>query len=216
MYCKHCGKEISDDARFCDGCGKPLSDVPGTVEIEHRRKKKKHPILGIIVLIFTIIFIAGILGGNDSPKKVESSATQVTVVETTSPAVFSVGDTLEMGGVLVTLDDVFESNGSQFLTPAEGNVFVTCEFTIENNSNSEIAVSSMMSFECYFDDYAANISLGGMIADHSKQQLDGSVAPGKKISGVVAYEAPSDWTDMEVHFKSSVYSAKPFVFNYSK
>lgn len=21
MYCKHCGKELNDDANFCDGCG---------------------------------------------------------------------------------------------------------------------------------------------------------------------------------------------------
>lgn len=24
MFCKHCGKEISETARFCDGCGKPV------------------------------------------------------------------------------------------------------------------------------------------------------------------------------------------------
>jgi len=30
MYCKHCGKEISDDSRFCMFCGKPL--IGGTGE----------------------------------------------------------------------------------------------------------------------------------------------------------------------------------------
>jgi uncharacterized membrane protein len=24
MYCKHCGKEINDDANFCDGCGREV------------------------------------------------------------------------------------------------------------------------------------------------------------------------------------------------
>lgn len=24
MYCNHCGKELPDDARFCDGCGNPI------------------------------------------------------------------------------------------------------------------------------------------------------------------------------------------------
>lgn len=217
MYCKHCGKEIPDDSLFCAGCGKSISDSAVPVEIE--TGKKKHPILVTIVLIFGIIFTVGALAGNDEPQKIESSApaaTQAVLAETTEAPVFTVGDTLEMGDVLVTLVDVSESKGSQFLTPTDGNVFVTCEFIIENNSGSEMAVSSMMSFECYFDDYAANISLGAMVADQSKQQLDGSVAPGKKISGVVGYEAPADWADMEIHFKSSVYANKPFVFNYSK
>ena len=224
MYCKHCGKEIPDDARFCAGCGKSISDSAGPVELETGKKKKKkgkkkHPILGTIVLIFGIILIVGALAGNDEPQKVESSApaaTQAAVAEATEAPVFTVGDTLEIGDILVTLMDVSENKGSQFFTPTDGNVFVTCEFIIENNSNSEMAVSSIMSFECYFDDYAANISLGAMSADQSKQQLDGTVAPGKKISGVVGYEAPADWTDMEVHFKSSLYTIKPFVFNYSK
>ena len=224
MYCKHCGKEIPDDARFCAGCGKSISDSAAPVEIETGKKKKKkdkkkHPIFGTIVLIFGIILIVGALAGNDEPQKVEFSApaaTQAVVAETTEAPVFTVGDTLEMGDILVTLVDVSESKGSQFFAPTDGNVFVTCGFIIENNSDSEMAVSSLMSFECYFDDYAANISLGAMAADQSKQQLDGTVAPGKKISGVVGYEAPADWTDMEVHFKSSLYTIKPFVFNYSK
>lgn len=224
MYCKHCGKEISETAKFCDGCGKPVADevaqvAPAVVEESKKKKKKKHPVLGAVVLVLSLFILIGAFGGSDEPKKVDSntpSANVAEVTETTAPAVFTVGDTLEMGGILVTLNDVSESSGSQFLTPTEGNIFVVCVFTIENNSDSEMAVSSIMSFECYFDDYAANLSLGAMTADQSKHQLDGSIAPGKKISGVVGYEAPADWSDMEIHFKSNVYSSKPFVFNYSK
>lgn len=225
MYCKHCGKEISETAKFCDGCGKPVAEeveqAPSTVVKGHKKKsKKKHPILATFLILFGFFIIIGSIGGSDEPKKVDAggapAANVATVTETTVPSVFTVGDTLEMGNVLVTLNDVSESNGSQFLKPAEGNIFVVCEFTIENNSDSEMAVSSMMSFECYFDDYATTLSLGALTADQSKKQLDGSVAPGKKISGVVGYEAPVDWEEMEVHFKTSMYASKPFVFNYSK
>lgn len=223
MFCKYCGKEIPDTAKYCDGCGCPTEDKPRTSRVSEskkapKKKKKRHPILGTIILIFGIfIFIGALVGESDEPKKVDNNSASVAeVATTTTPPIFTVGDTLEMGNVLVTLVDVSESAGTQLMAPTAGNVFVTCEFTIENNTNSEMAVSSMMSFECYFDNYAANLSIGGMVSDQSKQQLDGSVAPGKKINGVVCYEAPEDWAEMEIHFKSNIYSSKPFIFNYSK
>ena len=228
MYCKHCGKEISETAKFCDGCGKPVADdvvnIAPEVEIAKKSKKKKekkkkgHPILGTVILIFGIIMLVGAFsGGSDAPKKVEKGTpSAASSVETSAPPVFTVGDTLEMADVLVTLNNVSESHGSQFLQPTDGNVFVVCEFTIENNTDSEIAVSSLMSFEAYFDDYAANLSLGAMTTDQNKQQLDGSVAPGKKINGVIGYEAPQDWSELEVRFSPNAFSSKAFIFNYGK
>lgn len=224
MYCKHCGKEIEDDAKFCAGCGKSVAEevkkqVAAPVVEEPKKKKKRHPILGTILLVIGIFIVIGALaGGGDEPQKVDTAEPAATnaPAETTGPEVFTVGDTLEMDDVLVTLNDVYESSGSQFLKPTDGNVFVICEFTIENNSNSELAVSSMMSFECYFDDYAANLSLGAMTADQSKQQLDGTVAAGKKIHGVIGYEAPTDWAEMEVRFAPNAFGSEAFVFNYSK
>lgn len=43
MYCKHCGKEIADDVKTCDACGKPASEeaentgapVPPTIVINN-------------------------------------------------------------------------------------------------------------------------------------------------------------------------------------
>lgn len=78
MFCKHCGKEIANDAKFCDGCGKPTTEEtvkPVEVEIEapKKKKKKRHPILGTIVLIFGIFIIIGALGGEPAPAEPEIS-----------------------------------------------------------------------------------------------------------------------------------------------
>ena len=222
MYCKHCGKQIADDARFCDSCGKSVADeVSARIAVgdapKKKKKKKRHPILGTIILVFGIFMIIGAFGGgSDEPSKVANSNSVVTPVETTAPPVFTIGDTLEMDEVLVTLNSVNELKGSQFTQPADGNIFVVCEFTIENNTDSEIAVSSMMSFEAYFDDYAANLSLLAMTVNQSKPQLDGTVAPGKKFNGVVGYEVAKDWSEMEIRFSPNAFSSKAFVFNYSK
>lgn len=38
---------------------------------------------------------------------------------------------------------------------------------------------------------------------NGKKTLDGTVAPGKKLSGVIVYEVPSDWKELEVSYSPS-------------
>jgi hypothetical protein len=138
----------------------------------------------------------------------------VASIETTeAPADFTVGDTVTKKDVYVTLTDVREFDG-EFLHPEEGNVFVAFELEIENKSDESLAVSSLMCFEAYFDDYAANISLGAE-AESGSNQLDGEIAPGKKMKGAICYEVPADWSTAELHFNPDLYGAD-FVFVYSK
>ena len=90
-----------------------------------------------------------------------------------------------------------------------------CEFEVENNTSGDISVSSMLSFEAYFDDYAANIDYMA-IALSEKTQLDSTVAAGKKIRGVVGYQAPADWETVELQFSPSFWSYKKMIFTFSK
>lgn len=39
MYCKYCGKEISEDSRFCNYCGKALQEVGEKGEKEYEQWK---------------------------------------------------------------------------------------------------------------------------------------------------------------------------------
>lgn len=126
--------------------------------------------------------------------------------------VFKVGDTVELDDVVVTLLNVTKSTGSQFNKPDEGNVYVLCEFEISNNSKDELAVSSMLSFEAYCDDYACDYSLGALMEKGNKDQLDGSVAPSKKMKGVVGYEVPADWKELEIHYTLDILDNNEIVF----
>ena len=54
MYCKYCGKEISDDSVFCQFCGKKMND--GTIssinhEKEEPEKKKNYTWIFVLLLI---------------------------------------------------------------------------------------------------------------------------------------------------------------------
>lgn len=212
MYCKNCGKEIDDKAVVCPGCGVPtVEQMPET-----KKKKKKHPILGGIILALGLLLIVGACSGGNEPEKVGTSNTNGQTAQT-QPAkkTFSVGDKVELNDIVVTLKSVNESKGTQMFTPQDGKVFVNCEFEIENNSAKDIAVSSILCFQCYVDDYSTPMSLSAIMAA-DKGQLDGQVAAGKKMTGVIGYEADKGWSEIEIRFTPDFWAGKDFVFTATK
>jgi len=131
---------------------------------------------------------------------------------TVSDKVFTLGDSVELNDVVVSFVDLIESNGSKYFKPADGNVFVACEFEIVNNSKEDLSVSSMLSFEAYCDDYTCEYSISALSANDDKKQLDGTVAAGRKMKGIVAYEVPSDWKELEVHYTLDILDNSEIVF----
>lgn len=210
--CKHCKSDIPHDSKVCPQC----------------RKKQGGGCLKTILICFVLIcIIGGIVGmSEDKPKKVEKQDSNTEQVpakkddDTKNEAenekdTFAIGETAEMNDVQVTMTDYSESNGSEWNEPADGKIFVLVEFEIQNNSDSELAVSSALSFEAYADDYAANVSLGALI-ENEQTQLDGSIAPGKKMRGWVGYEVPVEWKNLEIHFTDNVWSSDKFKFEITK
>lgn len=182
--CKACGASIAKSAATCPQCG--------------AKQKKRHLVLGIIISIFGICMIAASLNGtvDDTGAKKQT---------------FGVGETAELNGISVKFDSCTESNGSQFNTPDDGNVFLLCEFSIDNQSDKDIAVSSIASFNSYVDDYSTNLSISATIAT-DKTQLDGAIAAGKKMTGVVGYEVPKDWKEIEIRFTPDFWSGNEIAF----
>ena len=74
----------------------------------------------------------------------------------------------------------------------------------------------MASFEAYADDYALNYSLNALLENESANQLDGTIAAGKKMNGVIGYEVPADWKDIEIHFTDNVWSSNKFKFEITR
>lgn len=210
--------------------------------MKEKEKKKGSCLKTILIIILVIIILAAIgsvFSKDKTPKKVNDSNAVTDESQGTQPSdesqeaqpsdesqeaqqqqeektVFTQGETAEMNDIQVTLVNYTESSGSEFNVPSDGNVFVLINFDIANNSDSELAVSSMASFEAYADDYALNYSLGAMIEKPDNNQLDGTVAPGKKMNGWIGYEVPSDWSNIEIHFTDNVWSNNKFIFEISK
>lgn len=209
--CKHCKTEIPAKAKVCPQC-----------------RKKQGGVLKWVIIVFVAIYIIGAAsGGNDDkPKKIgdkgsdaknsstgrSSEESQPSSAESENKeSVFRIGEIAELNDVQITLTDYVESAGSEWNTPADGNVFFLAEFEIFNNTNGELAISSMMSFEAYADDYSLNYSLSAIL-EKEGNQLDGTIAAGKKLKGWIGWEVPADYQNMEIHFTDNVWSSNKFVF----
>ena len=182
--CKYCKSEIPYDAKVCPHC---------------RKKQTPNGCLIAIIVIVVLFILIGV------------ASTPSTPTVTHAPSVYSIGDTAESNGVKVTLVNAETGHGSQYLTPSAGNIFVTLEFEIENDSSSDINVSSIASFEAYCDDYSVTESITA-VALSDKSTLDGNVAAGKKMNGVISYEVPEDWQNLEVTFSPSFWSNHSVTF----
>lgn len=209
--------------------------------MENETKKKKGGKAKWIVLAVVLVIIIGAVagGGSDKPKKVADTGSDTTKSETKEAAsekddtsdqadseetetqteekdTFGIGEVAEMNDIQVTMVNYTESEGSEYNKPSDGNEFVLVEFEIANNSDSEMTVSSMASFEAYTDDYALNYSLNAAVDNPDANQLDGTIAAGKKMNGVIGYEVPKDWKNLEIHFTDNVWSSNKFKFEITR
>ena len=195
---------MAKNAKACPQCG--------------GKPKKKHTVLGVIILIIGIILI--IIGvstekGGKPTKVGELDSAQKDAQNTgeaEAQTEFVVGDIVDLNNIAVTFVGVTENSGSEFNTPTDGNVYVLCEFEIENNSDKDITVSSALCFEAYCDDYTVNMSLMAMVEKGDKNQLDGIVAAGKKFNVVIGYELPENWQELEIRFTPDFWRGKDIIF----
>lgn len=201
MYCKHCYKMIDDDAEFCPACGKP------------QKRQARKPIYKRwwFWLIVVVAFFIVLPSGSDQPEIVGNGSGSNTVKNDSSPTYITIGQTADWNDIRVTFNSATQSFGNEWFTPSQGNVYIVCEFTIENNTDSELNISSLMCFDAYVDDYSTGISLSAE-SSVDKETLDGTIAPGKKMKGIVGYEVPSNWELLEIHFTPDFWSSKDFIF----
>lgn len=200
--CRSCGAEIAKSAVTCPHCG--------------ARNKRKHVLLWVVLGVLALIIIGAAGSGGSEPAPAAASSTSAAAPKSESKApvkkTFGVGESAELKDIVVTLVSVEESSGSQFNQPTDGNVFVICEFEIENNSSSEINVSSLLSFAAYCDDYSLNFSLTALLENGNRNQLDGQIAAGKKMNGIIGYEVPIGWNELEIRFTPSFWSGNEIIF----
>lgn len=188
--------------------------------------KKKSKVKWIVIAVVAIIIIAAIANGGsgdsndvkkvDSKNSTKTEAKKDTTLETTKEKTsFNVGETAEYKNVQITLEKVITSQGDDmFVKPDDGKEFVLCVFKIQNNSDEDMTISSIISFEAYLDDVSINQDFLGVQTKEGKKynSLDGDIASGKRMEGVISYEVPNDWKKLEVKVTPDAWSSKKITF----
>lgn len=132
-------------------------------------------------------------------------------VNTDDPNRNDIGKTqITDSGASFTLLEVKESKGDSFSKPDSGKIFVLAQFLIENNTKKDLNLSSLLSFDAYCDGFTCDYSFSAiMVVD---DQLDGTVAAGKKMKGWIGYEVDKNWKEFEIQIKPDVWGSEKLTF----
>jgi len=181
-------------------------------------KKQKHQIYIILFVASTLIFGLVLACGEveTKPEQVEELTEEEVIIEepiteekieeameeTPKTEIFEIGDTIKMGNLQFKVNSVRTSEGDEFFKPDEGNVYLFVDITIENISNEEENISSLLMFKIVDKDGRSyDIALSG----EAKGSVDGSLGAGRKMTGELSFEVPEDIKDFELEINPEIF-----------
>lgn len=126
--------------------------------------------------------------------------------------IYNIGDSIQIGDIVLTVNEVTTPEASQFAKPEAGKRFLVVDVTIENKGSTAANLSSMLqmqlkdgSGQAYGVDLMATTASGG-------KTPDGELAPGEKIKGQIGYQVPDSAQDLVFVFDGDIFGAgKVFV-----
>ena len=150
----------------------------------------------------------------DSPTKETGSSATASKSQTKNET-FGLNDTAVFDDIRVTATNILQSKGKGFFEPEDGKIFVGVKFEIENISDEDQVVSSILLFNAYVDSVKCGYSISATSA-FDEGTLDGTITPGKKLIGYYAVEVPTDWKELELQVQSSWLSSARAAYVFRK
>lgn len=114
----------------------------------------------------------------------------------------------------IELTNVYTSGRNQFYTPEDGYEYVMIEFSIENDGEEEMAISTLLNFNTWCDGKVYTISLDALATAMfaGRIQLDCVIESGESVTGVIGYEVPENWEEIIVEYKEEAIFGKTVRF----
>ncbi len=172
----------------------------------------------VMLLALVICFSLSACVADSAPSKEiasgESNSSDTT--ETTEKDdTFKINETAVFENLKFTATELKESTGGDFFKPEAGNIYVGIKFTVENISDEEQSISSLLLFDGYVDDTKRDYSFVATSL-FGEDTLDGDIAPGKKLEGWYGMEIPADWAKIEINVKTDLLSDTLATFVFEK
>lgn len=154
--------------------------------------------------ILLLTMILGLVGcGVETSSTTENNKKQEISQEAKE---YKVGDTVDIKGMKLKVEEVKKSNGTEFDKPKDGNEFIIVKVAINNDKDKEISYNPL--------DYSLKNS-EGQITDQAFTTVDsktslnsGKLSPGGKVSGTISFEAPKGDKDLTLLYKDNMFSDK--------
>jgi hypothetical protein len=136
--------------------------------------------------------LSGCVVSGDGSSSMEENTNETSSEEqsTESSDAATVGGTLlDASDIAITLLSVKSTKKGSFGSGPDNDYFLVAKFELDNQSNEEVAISSLMSFALDGEsgrgyDMTLFVDLDG--------NLDGSIKPGRKMLGEIAFDASKE------------------------
>ena len=210
--CPKCNEEIQSSAKKCKHCQADL-----------RNWFVKHKVLTVILVIIVFGIIVSV--SSDKSQKVSSTQDTGTKVDATQTAketkpassdnqIYKVGDSVKLGGAIVTVNKVETSNGGTYSKPQVGNQWVNLNITIENTETSEQMVTTMgQMFLRDSDGNSYQVAVTDKTMESVNNSLDGTIIAKSKRTGWVGFEVKKEAKNLQFQYNGSLWGGSNIVVN---
>jgi hypothetical protein len=156
MYCKNCGSQLADDAKFCPGCGQACFDseiptpAPAPVQVPQKRRKKSifkrwwfWVIIGFVVTALAVALGSGDASDPSSASKPNSApSSTVDPIKVSASELRNIYDENEIAADKKYTDQLVAVTGSvdSIGTDIMGTVYITLD-----------TGSTLKSVQCFFE-----------------------------------------------------------------
>lgn len=182
---------------------------------EETKQKKFYKKWWFWVLVVFVLFVIG-SGVEPEPSKVAKDTDTQAKTEQTEheEEVYTVGDSVQLGDSVVTVNRAQFSAGGQFAKPQPGNKYLNLNITIENTDDSQQYVTTLgQMFVRDSDGNSYQVAVTDKVMESPNNSLDGSVIANSKRTGWVGFEVPENATGLQFQYNGSMWGGGTVLVN---
>jgi hypothetical protein len=163
---------------------------------------------GLIIFVLLIVVSIFASGGDDSPKVVDNN-TSLEKSSEESSTVFKVGESIDVGKAVITVNNFEFSSGGDFIKPTEGNKYLNVNLTIQNKDSSDKYVTTLG--QMFIKDGEGNsyqVASTDKSVENINNNLDGNIIADSKRTGWVGFEVKDGVENLQFVYNDSLWFDK--------
>lgn len=168
--------------------------------------------IGLLVLI-----VLGVIGsmGSDSKKVGTNSESESQTSSNSQPSqqVYKIGDKVQMGDIILTVNKIETSQGAQYTKPSAGNQWLDINLTLENTGSSQEYITTlgqMFVTDSESNQYQVSVT-GKRMENAGSVGMDGALIAKAKKTDWVGFEVPKTAKGLKFQYNASFWSNKNII-----